>query len=506
MKKKKSSGKKILVAAAAVVVLLVIAAAGGVFYFNHYLNTEGFRIRLEGEIRDKAGVEVGIEDISASIFKGFTVRGVTVASPAEGDPPLFTADALVLKYNLADLLSRKVTVDRVEVVAPRLRLRKDSGGNWILPAAPATEEKPARGGRAKKKEPGTPGEESGWKIAVDSFRFADGAAELFTGEKYDPVGVGGLDLSGRFLKAGEVSEIEARLEVGSVDLGGERMVSELKADLSLQGKESLAADLEAVVAGGRISGKLTVELQDREAMPYRTGLDLEAVRIAPLLKTFAPDAEMEASGGIFGRVEGSGDASDPDRLRAAGKLEIREGTVSGNRVQELIANLLQDEHLRTIRFDQAEGDFSIAGRLATLERLIIHSHKTIFTVSGTIDLARNSELDLAVGVNFHDDLVGDIKVREVRDSFRPSGAFPGYQVFEFKVWGNPGNLKNDFAQRLLKKGAISLLKDELLKKDRVREEDPELSEEERARRREKREKREGQIEEGVEKIFKLFGN
>ncbi len=503
--KKRSLGKKILLASAAVVLLLLIVAAAGVIYLNRYLNTEGFRGRLEGEIRAKAGVEVGIEDLSASIFRGFTVRGVTVASPEAGDPPLFTAERLVLKYDLSDLLFRKVTVERVEVASPRLRLRKDSEGEWILPSTPGKESKPAPGGRAGKKEPEPSGEDSGWKIAVDSFQVAGGAAELLTGEKCDPVAVGGLDLSGRFLGTGESSEIEARLEVAGVDLGGERMVSELKADLSLRGKKSLTADLEAGVAGGRVSGKLTAELQDREAMPYRTGLNLEGVKVAPLLKTFAPESGMEVSGGIFGRVEGRGELGDPDRLEAEGKLEIRQGSVSGNRIQELVAQLLQDEHLRIIKFEQAEADFTVDGRLATLVRLIIHSHKTIFTVSGTIDFAKNSELDLAVGVNFHDDLVEDIKVRDLRDSFQPSGAYPGYQVFEFKVWGNPDNPKNDFAQRLLEKGAVSRLKRELLKKDRAREADPGLTEEERARRQEKREKREGQIEEGVEKLFQLLG-
>ncbi|MDP8237430.1 MAG: AsmA family protein [Candidatus Erginobacter occultus] len=506
MGKKRSLGKKLVIAASVLVLVVIGSAAAGIIYLKHYLNTEGFRGRLEGEIREKAGVELEIGDLSASIFKGFTVREVTVASPAQEDPALFSAAEIVLKYNLADLLARKVTVDRIAIVSPRVRLRKDPEGNWILPAGPAAEDKPAPAGPGKKREPSPPEETSEWKIAVDSFHVSDGSAELFTGEDYDPVTVSGLDLAGRFLGAGELSEIEARLKIAGVDLGGERLVEGWQADLVLKGRESLSGKLRSGLAGGKVTGELTADLRDREKIPCRTGLNLEGVEIDRLLGIFAPEAGMEVTGGIFGRVEARGEAGDPESLKASGKVEIREGTISGNQIQNLIAGLLEDEKLKTIDFEEAEADFTVAGRLATLDRLIVHSRKMIFTAAGTVDFARDSRTDLVVGINFHDDLVGDIKVRELRDSFRPSEDFPGYRVFDFKVWGPPDNLKNDFAERLVQRGAVSILKEELLKKDRAREEDPELSEEERTRRREKREKREGAIEEGVGKIFELFGN
>ncbi len=505
MGKKTSTGKKIISGALVLVLFVIALAAAGLIYLNHYLNTEGFRRRLEGEIRERAGAELQVGEISASIFKGFTVRELTLDSPEKGDPPLLTAEEIVLKYSLADLLRRQVTVDRVAVVSPRLSLRKDSGGKWILPSAPREEESPAPAERKKRKESGPSRAEPGWKVAVDSFQVKDGSARLLPGADYDPVLIEGLNLTGRFLGAGESSEIEARLDVAGIEIGGEGLKARLRADLSLKGREALSADLEAAAAGGTISGKLTADLKDREVIPYRTTLSLEGVDIVPLLKTFAPRAGMDVTGGIFGRLEARGEAGDPGALEASGKIEVREGTISGNRIQNLIARLLQDEKLRTITFERTEAEFTVSGRLVTLARLIVHSRKMIFTAAGTIDLARDSEVNLVVGINFHDDLVEDIKVRELRDSFRPTEDFPGYQVFDFKVWGTPDDLQNDFAGRLAQRGAVSILKEELLKKDRAREEDPDLSDEERRERQEKREKREGAIEDGVKKIFEIFG-
>lgn len=506
MDKKRSRGKKFLIASAVVVLILIGVAAAGIIYLNHYLNTEGFRQRLEREIREEAGAELKVGELSASIFKGFTVRELTLASSQAGDPPLFEAAEIVLKYSFRDLLFRQVTVDRIVVSSPRVRLRKDSEGNWILPGKPEAEKEAAPSVPGKQKIPAPPKDDSGWKIAVDSFRLENGAAELFTGADYDPVRVEGISLSGRLLGAGAASQVEARLQIAGVDFGGERLAGGMRADLALKIGESLTSDLKADVTGGGVTGTLTADLKEGEDITYRTELTLEGVKIAPLVKTFVPAAGMEVTGGIFGRLTARGEAEDSETLEASGKLEIREGTVSGNQVQNLIAGLLKDEALRTIRFEQVEADFTLSGRLATLVRLLVHSRKMIFTVSGTVDLARDSEMDLAVGINFHDDLVGDIKVRQLRDAFRPAGNFPGYQVFDFRIWGTPDNLKNDFAERLVQRGAVSILKEELLKKDRAREEDPNLSEEERNKKREKREKREGAIEEGVGKIFELFGN
>lgn len=505
MSKKMSFGKKLAIIAVVLVLVIMVVAVGGIFYLNHYLNTEGFRDRLEGEVQKQAGVELQVGDLAASIFKGFTLRDLTVASPEAGDPAIFSAGEIVLQYKLSDLLSRKVTVDRILIASPRVQLRKDPEGQWILPGGSAkTASAPAS--PPKEQDPSPSEETSKWKIAVDSFRISDGSAELFTGENYDPVTVSGLNLSGRFLGAGELSEIEARLEIEGLAFGGEQLGKNLRSDLVLKGSESLSGDFRTGFAGGEITGGLSADLKDRAAIPYRTDLNLTGIDIAPLLKVFAPNAGMEVTGEIFGQVDVRGDAADTDSLKASGKLEIRGGTISGNQIQNMIAGLLQDEKLKIITFEEAEANLTVVGQLATLDRLIVHSRKMIFTVSGTADLGRGSEIDLAVGLNLDDRLVEDIKVRDLRNSFRPSEGFPGYQVFDFKVWGTPDKLKNDFAERLVQRGAVSILKEELLKKDRAREEDPELSAEERDRRREKREKREEGIEEGVSKIFKLFGD
>lgn len=505
MREKRSFGKKLAIIAVVLVSVVMVVAVGGIFYLNHYLNTEGFRDRLEGEIQKQAGVELEVGDLAASIFKGFTLRNLTVASPEVGDPAIFSAGEIVLQYKLSDLLFRKVTVDRILIASPRVQLRKDPEGQWILPGGSA-KAAPAPASPPREQDVSRAEETSKWKIAVDSFRISDGSAELFTGENYDPVTVSGLNLSGRFLGAGELSEIEARLKIEGLVFGDERLGENLRSDLVLKGNESLSGELWTGFAGGEITGGLSADLKDQAAIPYRTDLNLTGIDIVPLLKVFAPNAGMEVTGKIFGQVDLRGDAADTDSLQASGKLEIRGGTISGNQIQNMIAGLLEDEKLKIITFEEAEANLTVVGRQVTLERLIVHSRKIIFTVSGTVDLGRGSQIDLLVGLNLDDELIEDIKVRELRNSFYPAEEFPGYQVFDFRVWGTPDKLKNDFAERLVQRGAISILQEGLRKKDRAREEDPELSVEERDRHRKKREKREERIEEGVSKIFQLFGD
>lgn len=509
MKKKASTGKKIVIGVVIAVVLLAAAGIVGVLYLNHYLNSPKFLVMVKEEAKKQAGVDIEIGSLSASIFKGFALDKVMVGSPVEGDPPILQVDEVVLKYDLGDLIRKKITVNKILIDAPRIRLRRDDEGKWIIPGAKKGEEgeKPASGGKKKKeKEKTEPVPASSWKISIESLQLRDGKAELITGKKYDPVVVDGISLNARLLRLTQPREIEGRLGIEGISFKGDRLVTDLRADLQLQGEREMSAKIEAELAGGKVNGTAGADLKDHVTIPYHAELTLERIDIPVLIKPFRRvEQKTEVTGKIFGSFNSRGDVQKPDALTAKGDLDIKDGSIAGNPIQELIAGLMNDdEHIKVIKFEKADAEFDLARQVVTLTRVIIHSHKVIFTVGGTIDLERDRKMDLLVGLNFRDDLVGDIKPKELRGAFTPSTDFPGYQVFTFKIWGPSDNLQNDFAARFIQAGASSWLKDELLKKDRKKEEDPDLTDEERARKQDKREKKEKAIEQGMDAILNLF--
>ena len=163
----------------------------------------------------------------------------------------------------------------------------------------------------------------------------------------------------------------------------------------------------------------------------------------------------------------------------------------------MIAELSQQKRLKNIQFDQAEVKFKFARRILHLVELIIHSHKIIITTRGTNDFARGQDMDLMIGLNFHRDLVEDIKFKELRYAFEPSKIKDGYRVFNFKVWGKPSDPESDFAERLAKKGAEQWLKHKLI-------ETYQKEEEERERKSKEKRPEEELIEQGLDAIFQLF--
>ncbi len=507
MKKKASIGKKIFIGVAILVILLLVVGIGGVIYLNHYLNSPEFLVKIREEAQAQAGVDIQIGSLSASIFKGFVIEDVVLGSPAGGDPPIFKVDEIVLKYDLSDLLGKKITINKVLIASPRIQLRKDAEGEWIIPGSGKGKEKPPPSGPEKRKEEEKPAEkESSWKISIESLQVTDGSVKLIMGKKYDPVLIEGLNLDAKLLQLTEPREIDGRLDIDGIIIKGETLVSAIGADLHLKGMEELTAAIKAVVASGSLTGKITADLKDQAKIPYQAQLDLKKIDIAILMKPFFPEeGGTKVTGKIFGEVKANGYAQDSDSLTAEGDLDIKDGTISENPIQNLLARLMNDnENIKTITFDQADAKFTFKRMVLNLDRLTIHSHKVIITALGTIDYNRDQEMDMGIGVNFADKLVGDIKPKEIRGIFQPSTEFKEYQEFQFKVWGTPEKLENDLAARLVQEGASSWLKDELFKKDRKKEEDPNLTDEERQKKVDKREKREKQVEEGLDKIFKLF--
>lgn len=511
MKKKKASlGKKVIIGLIVVILLLAAAGTAGILYLNHYLNSPEFITQIQREAREQVGIDLELGSIKASILKGFVVDKIVISSPVQGEPPVLTVKEVLLKYSLGDLLQKKLTISKILIDEPRLRLKRNSEGRWDIPGAarPKKEEELTTGPKKKEKKEETPEEQiSPWKFSIDSLQVRDGSAELITGREYDPVRVEELNISARLLRLTEPREIDGRLEIGKISIKGEVMARDLSAGFHLHGLEELSASIEVEVARGRLAGSITADLKKKETIPYRAHLDLRELDIAILMEPFLKreGEQTKVTGKIYGKVEARGEVVVPDSLKAQGDLDIKEGSVTGNSVQNMIAGLMNDdERIRKITFDQAEADLGFERGVLTIKRLIIHSHKVIISTGGTVDLTRDQEMDLMVGISFRNDLVDDIKPRELRRAFRPSPEYNDYQVFNFKVWGPPSDLKNDFAASFIQQGLSSWLRDELLKKDRKKEEDESLSDEERKKKEEKRKKKEERIERGMDAIFKLF--
>lgn len=76
------------------------------------------------------GQDVAIEDLSLSLFKGLTLKNISIRNPKGFDPGnLLHIEKLYLKTRYRDLVGGTFHFDRIAVTAPELTLMKDNDGN-----------------------------------------------------------------------------------------------------------------------------------------------------------------------------------------------------------------------------------------------------------------------------------------------------------------------------------------------------------------------------------------
>jgi hypothetical protein len=217
------TGKKIGIVLLAVLLTAALLTAGGIVYLNRYLGSSGFLELVRKEAREKAGIDLKLETLDVDVFRGVTAKNVTIAGPVAGKPPAAEAGEIEFSYRLGDILQKKLTIDEVRILRPRLRL----GGAYSL-SVPMPEGKGRKGGKRQKRGGGE-ADGSGWTASVSALTVSDGAVELSTGTALDPVEAEGIDGSLRFPSPGQAA---ARLTVASARWQNREVVKKGRAEAS----------------------------------------------------------------------------------------------------------------------------------------------------------------------------------------------------------------------------------------------------------------------------------
>ena len=81
--------------------------------------------------------EVELGSIDVSLFRGITLHELNIRE-RDGEESFVAADRVVLRYQLWPLLFKRVVVDEVRLVVPRIRIERMSDGSFsfsdLLPA------------------------------------------------------------------------------------------------------------------------------------------------------------------------------------------------------------------------------------------------------------------------------------------------------------------------------------------------------------------------------------
>jgi uncharacterized protein involved in outer membrane biogenesis len=152
----------------------VAALLGGAWYaLDQYVKGDNIRQMVTQKITEATGRQVTIRDplgLTFSLNPAVRVSGFTLANADWGSAPaMVTAETVLLRVDLARLLSREIVVQDLELERPRvlLEVSKAGKGNWQF-----TPQKPKTAEVAKRAD--ATADTKTFRVVMQSVRIADG--------------------------------------------------------------------------------------------------------------------------------------------------------------------------------------------------------------------------------------------------------------------------------------------------------------------------------------------
>jgi AsmA protein len=181
-----------IIAAVVVVALIGLAVAAKIL-----ITPERVKAYVLPLISEKLHREVTLGEVKVSLFRGITLNDLAVGE-RQGEEKFVAVDQVALRYQLWPLLQRRVVVDEVRLVGPRLRVERLPDGSFnfsdLLPKP--GEKPPAQAGEPTAGRP--------IDLLVSEVAVSDGAV-LFLDRAVDPSRPAQLTLDQLEAKAGDIS-------------------------------------------------------------------------------------------------------------------------------------------------------------------------------------------------------------------------------------------------------------------------------------------------------------
>jgi len=425
--------KKLLLAGSALVLVAVLGAGAWGLHLVRTLDTPEFHKALLDQVRATVGADVRARAIDISLLSGVTLEGLAVANPAPFRGDLLTADAFVLRYRLLPLLAGRVEVERLALEKPALALAMDARGAFNYERLGA-----ARGAAAPAAPAGAVAVPL--RIVLRQLSVEDASIVVADPTKARLLTVEDADFRSAFEIAGGIAQGSGEATLATVNVADLLFVREVRSPLAMSKEAVKLAPVRGRIAGGEVTGDVTVHLKG--GLRYVANLEVKGAAVETLL------AEARSAGGLAGTLvakgtfEGSGGLPT---LRGRGR-----GTVSGCRVEHartlaLVAGILQVPELASPDFEECRFEFTQAGSRLSTPVLSLKGDAVRLSGRGTVDL-ETSGLDYRMTLALSPKLFAKVTRPELRPAFEP--ADDGFSAIDFRLYGTTLDPQTDLVSRL----------------------------------------------------------
>jgi hypothetical protein len=439
--------KKLLLAGAATVLLLAVAVLGYGVHLVRKLDTPEFQRSLLDQARATVGADVRVKEMDISLLSGVTLRGIVVANPAPFTGDLLAAEAFVLRYRIRPLLAGRVEVERLALVKPTLALAMDARGDFNY----------ERLGRAASRPSAAPAGAAvvPLRVVLKRLSVEDASIVMTDHTKARLLTLEDVDFRSAFEIEGGMAQGEGEATVGAVNLAGLLFVRGLRSPLAMSKETVKLAPIRGRVAGGEVTGDVTVHL--RGGFRYVANLEVKGAEVKTLL------SEAKSAGGLTGtlaakaRFEGKGGLPT---LKGRGQGTVTDCRVERASTLALLAGILQVPELASPDFEECRAEFTQAGARLSTPVLSLKGDAVRLTGRGTVNLETDA-LDYQMTLALAPRLLAKVTRPELRPAFEPQG--DGFSAIDFRLHGTTLEPRTDLLARVGKAAASEAAKDQINK-------------------------------------------
>jgi uncharacterized protein involved in outer membrane biogenesis len=436
---------KVLLAVGSLLLLAVLAVAAYGVHLVGKLNTPAFQKALLDQAEATLGARVRVKEMNISLFSGVTLKGIVVANPAPFAGNFLTADAFVLRYRLRPLLSGRVEVERIALQKPALGLVMDARGlfNYERLGRPASRSAP------------TPTAAVAAPLSVVLKQLAvENASVVMTDQKAARLmSMEGVEFRSAFAVEAGVAQGSGKASIATIDLADLLFVKSVASPLVLSKETVKLAPIRGRVAGGEVTGDVTVRLKG--GFRYVAHVEVKGAEVRTLL------AEAKAAGGVSGELrakatfEGTGGMAT---MKGRGEATVTRCRVEQGRTFALLAAALQVPELATPDFEECRVEFTQSGLRLSTPVLVLKGKSLQLSGSGTVDL-NTYGLDYQMTLALAPKLLAKVTRPELRPAFKERG--DGFSAIEFHLFGTTRSPQTDLLSRVGKAAATEALKNQL---------------------------------------------
>jgi hypothetical protein len=439
--------KKLLLAGAALVLLLALAVLGYGVHLVRKLDTPEFHKSLLDQAKAAVGADVRVREMDISLLSGVTLRGIVIANPRPWSGDFLAAEAFVLRYRLRPLLAGRVEVERLALEKPSLALAMDAKGvfNYERLGGAAARASAAPAGAAA-----VP-----LRIVLERLTVEDASIVMTDHTKARLLAVEDADFRSSFAIEGGMARGEGEATVGTVNLADLLFVRGVRSPLSMSKETVRLAPIRGRVAGGEVTGDLTVHLKG--GFRFVANLEVRGAEVKTLL------SEAKSPAGLTGKLaaraafEGSGGLPT---LRGRGQGTVSDCRVERAKTLALLAGILQVPELASPDFEECRVEFTQAGARVSTPVLSLKGGAIRLSGRGTLDLD-NDGLDYQMTLALAPKLFAKVTRPELRPAFKPQG--DGFSAIDFRLYGTTLEPQTDLVSRIGKAAATEAAKEQLNK-------------------------------------------